>query len=414
MGRKLVSQIASSFFILILVAPLLGLSHVNDIAWTNDTPYDWPEANPGDFGFNTSNLTNVYSIADNMTYLRSVLAIRHGHLVIEWYFNDGTINNAFHIHSASKSFTSALIGIAIHEGYLESVDQKLVDFFPEYFTPDMDQRKWNITIRHLLTLTAGFNFNETTDDLLSYSISENWVKYVIELPLLYTPGEEWHYGTVQTDLLSAILTRAAGMSTRDFAEEYLFDPLEISISHWHRDPQGYYTGGHEMYFVPRDMARFGYLYLNNGTIDGEQIVPSTWVQESLMDYEGGDYYYQYIGYGYQWWLEKLSGFCTNSARGLGGQFIFCIPELDMVVVTTATGSIFDFDPNQQREIRALIGQILHAVNTDYQNTTTTTGDSTDNGLLINLGISIAFVGSLIVIGISIYYVRKKKRSTTNE
>jgi CubicO group peptidase (beta-lactamase class C family) len=334
---------------------------------------------------------------------------------VEWYFNDGTKNDAFHIHSASKSFTSALIGIAFREGLLESVDQKLVDFFPEYFTPHMDQQKRNITIRHLLTMTAGFNFNESTDEWISYSGSENWVKYAIELPLLYSPGEEWHYSTPQTNLLSAILTRVANMSSRDFAEEYLFDPLGIAISHWHQDPQGYYTGGHEMYFVPRDMARFGYLYLNNGSIEGEQIIPSNWVSDSLMDYEGEDYHYQSIGYGYQWWLQKLGNYRTFSARGLGGQYIFCVPELDMVVVTTATGSIFDFNPNQQREIRELISQILLAVDPDYQNTTTSNTDTTTSAITPPpidrdlLGLPTFVIALTIIALVIIVFVFYKKR-----
>ena len=407
MGRNPVLICTSSILVLIFTFPLLAFSY------SNRSPYDWPEANPEDYGFITSNLENAYSIADNMTYLRSVLVIRHGMLLVEWYFNDGSKYSAFHIHSASKSFTSALIGIAFRERLLESVNQKLVEFFPEYFTPDIDQRKWNITIRHLLQMTAGFNFNESTDDWIAYSSSENWVKYAIELPLLHSPGEDWHYSTPQTNLLAAILARVANVSARDFAKEYLFDPLGISISHWHQDPQGYYTGGHEMYFVPRDMARLGYLYLNNGTIDGEQIIPMNWVRDSLIDFRG-DYHYQYLGYGYQWWLQKLVGYDTYSARGLGGQNIFCVPELDMVVVTTATGSIFDYNPNQPGEITDLVRDILQAVDPDFQITTTNTNSTTttfDNDSLNNLGISVILLGSIVLIGTTVIFLRKRNLNT---
>ncbi|MGY5853184.1 MAG: serine hydrolase [Candidatus Thorarchaeota archaeon] len=380
MRRRLVLQMTASVIIMTLSFPLLVLSGPNQPlfipAWTNESPYEWPEGNPEEYGFRPTYLETVYSMADDKPYLYSILVVRHGKLVVEWYFNAGNQNNAFHIHSASKSFTSALIGIALHEGFLESVDQKLVEFFPEYFTPGMDPRKWNITIKHLLTMTAGFNFSEYTEEWIAYATSENWVQYAIELPLMHSPGEDWNYGTVQTNLLSAILTRATGMSTRDFANEYLFGPLNISISHWHQDPQGYYTGGHEMYFVPRDMARFGYLYLNNGSIDGNQLVPSSWVQESLTDFEGESYHYQSIGYGYQWWLEMLDDYITFSARGLGGQYIFCVPELDMVIVTTASGSIFDFDPNQQTEIRLMVLGVIVAVDPDYEPLTTTTSTTT--------------------------------------
>lgn len=356
---------STSLIIFILLFSLLTLSQ------PSEKPYSWPKADPQDYGFSTIDLENAYSAAETKPYLRSILVIRHGNLLVEWYFNDGAKNKAFHIHSASKSFTSALIGIAFQMGLLESLDQKLFDFFPEYFTPDLDTRKKNITLQHLLTMTAGFNFNETGDEWFAYFSAGDWVKYAIGLPLLHNPGEDWHYSTQQTNLLSAILTKAANMSTRDFAEKYLFEPLQISIHHWHQDPQGYFTGGHEMYFTPRDMARLGFLYLNNGTVDATEIVPSEWVHNSLQDYasgrvdEGmGSSFYRDTGYGYQWWLQEISGYDTFSARGHGGQFIVCVPQLDMVVVTTATGTIVDTYPNQYIRIFDLICDILYAVDLD--------------------------------------------------
>jgi len=381
MWKRLVLQMTTCVIILILGFPPLTLSESNQSlfvpAWTTENPYEWPVGNPEEYGFRPTYLDTVYSMADDKSYLYSILVVRHGKLVVEWYFNSGDENNAFHIHSASKSITSALVGIALREGFLESVDQKLVEFFPEYFRPEMDPRKWNITIRHLLTMTAGLNFSEYTEEWIAYSTSENWVQYAIELPLLHSPGEGWNYGTVQTNLLSAILTKATGMSTRDFADEYLLDPLNISISHWYQDPQGYYTGGHEMYMVPRDMARFGYLYLNNGSIEDNQLVPSSWVEESLIDYEGESFHYQRIGYGYQWWLEMMDEYVTFSARGLGGQNILCIPELDMVIVTTASGSIYGLEPNQISEINLITLGIIVAVDPDFEpQTTTTTTTST--------------------------------------
>ncbi|MFW9855987.1 MAG: serine hydrolase domain-containing protein [Candidatus Thorarchaeota archaeon] len=198
------------------------------------------------------------------------------------------------------------------------------------------------------------------------------VKYAIELPLLHTPGEDWHYSTLQTNLLSAILTRAANMSTREFAEKHLFTPLQISIRYWPQDPQGYYTGGHEMYFVPRDLARLGFLYLNKGVIDGKEVVPSDWVHESLQDYAEGrvvegmrSSFYEKVGYGYQWWLQKLVGYETFSARGHGGQFIFCIPKLDAIVVTTASGTVFDTYPNQYGQMIDLVTSMIVTIDENY-------------------------------------------------
>ncbi len=329
--------------------------------------YEWLEGEPEDYGFKWNKIAATYLVAEEMPFLRSVLILRYGELLAEWYFNDGSRYEAEHIHSASKSFMSALIGIAFREGYLTDLDQKMLEFFPEYITPELDPRKHEITIRHLLQMQAGINFNDSGNEWLAYHGSPDWVKYAIELPLVHSPGEGWHYGTPQTNLLSAILTRASNMSTREFAEQFLFDPLNISIAQWYQDPQGYYTGGHEMYFTPRDLATFGLLYLNNGSLGGEQIVPSEWVKDSVTDYANGQVetdvamtgglesdFYKDTGYGYQWWIKEMNGYHSYSARGLGGQFIFCFPELDMVVVTTATGTVFDTYPGQYEGIMDLI------------------------------------------------------------
>ncbi len=337
--------------------------------------FEWLEGEPEDYGLKWNNLAASYLEAENMPFLRSVLIVRYGTLLAEWYFNDGNRFTAVDTKSASKSFMSALIGIAFREGFLTDLDQKMLDYFPEYVTPELDPRKHDITIRHLLQMKAGFNFNDSAEDWIRYSGSLDWVKYAIELPLSHNPGEDWHYCTPQTNLLSAILTKASNMSTRAFAEQFLFDPLNISIAQWYQDPQGYYTGGHEMYFTSRHLADFGLLYLNNGSFNGTQIVPSEWVQESIQDYSegrvetdvamtGGEEsdFYKGTGYGYQWWLKEMRGFDSFSARGLGGQLIFCFPELDLVIVTTATGSLLHTYPGQFEGILDLIeNNILRSV-----------------------------------------------------
>lgn len=318
---------------------------------TQKNPYEWVLGDPEDFGFDLEKLNITYSIAENMPYLRSVLVIRHGVLVIEWYFHGASRDTALHIHSASKSFISTLIGIAIHEGYISSVEQKMMDYFPEFVYLGLDARKYDITIQDLLTMKAGFDFNETTEAYVEYSNSPNSVKYILELPFLHNPGEYWYYSTVQSDLLSVVLTKATGMSSMEFAEKYLFEPANFTIDNWNQDSQGYYFGGHEMYFTPRAMARYGLMYLNNGSIFGKQIVPREWVLETIEDHSvgyaveasWGSMALEEEGYGYQWWLRKQNGFNTYCALGLGGQVICCIPGLDMVVVTTATGTIFEME-----------------------------------------------------------------------
>lgn len=323
-------------------------------------PFDWPISEPEAQGLDSSIFEKAFQEAEKLSYIFSLLVVKNGYLIAERYFHFQDEYDANHVYSVSKSFTSALVGIAFRENYLHSLEQKMLDFFPEYVTPDLDPRKNEITIKHLLTMRAGFAFDESEEDWNQYWSSPNWIRYAIELPLRYDPGEVFHYSTPQTNLLSGIITKTSGMSTREFAEKYLFTPLNISIRSWHQDPQGYYTGGHEMYFTPRDMARFGYLYLNNGLIDGIQIVPEEWVKDSIeydSRFESDWGPLTERGYGYKWWLGQIHDYDFFHASGMGGQYIVCIPELNMVIVTTMDWSGWS-DPGAFMPIELIANHIL--------------------------------------------------------
>lgn len=218
-----------------------------------------------------------------------------------------------------------------------SENQKVLSFFPEYVTPALEKRKHDITIEHLLTMRMGIA-NEHNNYMELY-LSPNWIKAVIEFPLEYNPGTRFSYNTFQTHLLSAIITKAGGSSTYKFARQFLFEALAISVRRWEQDPQGYYFGGNNMFFTPRNMACLGYLYLNNGYLGGKQIIPAEWVKRSLKNYTGffnniwGDL--NDVNYGYLWWLGSIKNYKVFLAIGHGGQFVINFPELDMIVVTTA-------------------------------------------------------------------------------
>jgi CubicO group peptidase (beta-lactamase class C family) len=307
----------------------------------------------------------AFQAADMIPNLYGLVVIRKGTLIAERYFHGQTMFRANHLHSASKSFTSALVGIALRENFIQNLDQKMMDFFPEHASPILDPRKYQITLRHLLTMRAGFAWEETVSDLEAYLASPDWVRYALNLPLRYDPGQVFLYSSVQTNLLSAILTKASGLSTKAFAEKYIYGPLGISIAQWYQDPQGYYLGGHAMYISPRDMARFGFLYLQKGRIDLRQIVPSVWIEESWQctGHSGWDWGpVQNEGYGYQWWMGKLGGYDIFFAAGKGGQFIITVPELEMVVVTTADGDSWVGSGAQNQDILRLVDRyILQAV-----------------------------------------------------
>jgi hypothetical protein len=210
-------------------------------------------------------------------------------------------------------------------------------------------------------MRAGFAWEETPSYLDAYLASSDWVRYALNLPLRYNPGEAFLYSSVQTNLLSAILTKATGLSTRAFAEKHVYGPLGISFPQWYQDPQGYYLGAHAMYISPRDMARFGLLYLQNGRIDARQIVPAAWVEESwrCTGHSGWDWGpVQNEGYGYQWWMGTLGGYEIVFAAGKGGQFIITVPDLEMVIVTTADGDAWAGSGAQNQDILRLVDRYV--------------------------------------------------------
>ena len=233
-----------------------------------------------------------------------------------------------------NNFTSTTIGIAIKEGYIENINQKVIDFFPDQNIQNLDSRKKLITIEHLLTMSTGLDWTHslsgTTEEMYG---SSDWVQFVLNRPMISDPGEEWNYNGGASHLLSAIISKTTGKSAYDFAKEFLFDTLNITSVSWPSDSQGNSMGYTDLYMSPRDMAKFGYLFLNNGSWDGQQILTEEWVTEStkshFIPYEGQ-------GYGYQWWT--IPGTDIYQASGLYGQRIIVIPELDMVVVFTADAS----------------------------------------------------------------------------
>ena len=244
----------------------------------------------------------------------SLLVVKNGYLVFEKYYSRGSREKYTVVHSVTKSFTSALIGIALDKGYLNSVDQKLVDFFPEYITDESDPMKKEISIRHLLTMSAGFKWNDRGPSMRNWYLSSNWVKSAIQLPQENTPGDIFNYNSSTSHLLSAILSKSSEISTLDFAKQYLFEPLGIQSAYWHQDQQGYHIGGFGLGLSARDLAKLGFLYLNNGYWNGRNIVSESWVNESTSQQIQAVSHpiYGKIGYGYQWWVKKVDG--CNSFR----------------------------------------------------------------------------------------------------
>jgi CubicO group peptidase (beta-lactamase class C family) len=282
--------------------------------------------------------------------IHAFLIVRGGYLVFESYYAGFRPDDAHLVASVTKSFISALIGTAIQRGNVEGVHHRVLDFFPEFVPGPRDHLKGQLTIRHLLTMTAGFQWRTGARNHELYvdrlRRSKDWVAFILNLPLRERSFGQFQYNSATSHLLSAIITRSTGMCARDFAAEHLFQPLGIDqpaahVEHgysqedvfrnttggWPQDPQGNSIGGWGLMLKPRDMARFGLLYLSGGHWDGEQIIPTRWVEDSVAHHTPG--------YGYQWWLRDLNGFFVFSAVGQGGQHIFCVPQEDLVVVVAS-------------------------------------------------------------------------------
>ena len=272
--------------------------------------------------------------AGNLPRLYSLLVGWQGALVLECYYNGRGPTRVANIKSASKSIMSALVGIAIDRGVIENVGQPIGSFFSDLLGSADDLPKREITIEDLLTMRSGL---QTTSNRYygAWVGSRNWVQYALDRPLLRQPGTRMDYSTGNTHLLSAILTSQSGTSTWQFAQEVLAKPLGFSLARWPRDPQGLYFGGNDMELTPKQMLAFGEMYLNGGRANGHQIVPESWVAASLTPRTRSTRDRNRF-YGYGWWIRQLGGHQTFYAWGYGGQFIFLIPDLDLVVVTTSS------------------------------------------------------------------------------
>jgi CubicO group peptidase (beta-lactamase class C family) len=294
-------------------------------------PTKAPTARPG---LDETQITSLETaVKEKYPNVLSILVQKNGVLVYEKYEHGQTQDSANPVFSVTKSVTSALVGIAMQEGYIKSLDQKIAEFLPEYFVNQADPKKKEISLRNALTMTGGLEAAD--NDIDRWMQSADWFKYALDLPLENAPGEKFSYNTALTHLLSGVLTRGTGMSTRDFADRYLFGPLEIKHYLWNSDPRGFYGGGHLLYLTARDMVKFGTLYLQHGKWQGQQVVPEKWTADSTQKQVGVN---SNENYGYLWWLFELKDSDKNkkytafAARGYGGQHIIVVPELDLVVV----------------------------------------------------------------------------------
>ena len=278
-------------------------------------------------------LGQAVNAAESLPRLRSLLISVKGDLHVERYFHGTRRSRSTNVKSVSKSVISALIGIAVARGLILSVDTPIGTYFPKVLGSARDPEKRAIKVEDLLSMRSGLE-STSGRNFGPWVASRSWVGHALSRRLIHPPGAVMDYSTGNTHLLSAILSRAAGESTWAFAQRALAAPLGFSLEKWPRDPEGIYRGGNDMQLTPRQMMRFGRLYLDGGRADGRQIVPRAWIERSFVP--RGRSRYSGRQYGYGWWIRELAGRDVYYAWGFGGQFIFVIPEVEAVIVTTAS------------------------------------------------------------------------------
>jgi CubicO group peptidase (beta-lactamase class C family) len=314
----------------------------------------WRTADPQAQGVNPALLAQAdRAIRADYPEVYSLLVVRGGYLVFERSYQGHQPDDIYNIKSITKSVLSALVGIALSDRALADIDQPVIAQLPEYAPPSADPRLRALTLRHLLTMTAGFAWSE--DDIGRWLRSRNWAEAALARPLEYAPGEHFNYDTASSHLVSVLLTKATQRSTREFAEQRLFRPLGITPHAWASDPQGNTFGGSELFLAPRDLAKFGFLYLNCGRWGEEQIVPAAWVQESTRESRPRVGFFGDEGYGYLWWATRAQGHNAYFALGYGAQYLYVVPDLDLVVVITANTAVF---PERIKDAAPLITSLI--------------------------------------------------------
>jgi CubicO group peptidase (beta-lactamase class C family) len=307
---------------------------------------DWRTSTPEQQGMDSAQISKVFdNLQQSKENVHSVLIIRNGTIVTEAYYAPFRPDARHNLNSITPTVVSILIGIAIQEGDIKGVNQKMLDFFPDRKIANLDARKQAITIQDLLTMTSGLREDDSGKDA-----SDNWVQYVLDLPMDFDPGKFWNENGGGYHLLSAIIQKTTGMTPLAFANKNLFEPLGISDVKWLTDPQGINNGSGLMYLTSRDMAKIGYLYLNNGLWNGRQIVPKEYVLASTKHLFDVYRSQSGWGYGYGWYVAPDGSYF---AEGYYGQVIDVKPEQDIVAIFTG-GTAEDFSSNEEGLIDQLI------------------------------------------------------------
>jgi CubicO group peptidase (beta-lactamase class C family) len=304
----------------------------------------WLLAAPAAEGLDRAALARIdRRIAGTFSGVDSFLVARHGRLVYERYYRGVERDDLLSIESITKPVVSALIGIALGEGKLRRIDERLEEIFPEAFGPRIDPRARRLTLRHLLTMTGGFCCHVVI-------APADPVHELIARPIYAEPGTVFRYDNALSDLLSALLTRAVEMPAARYAETRLFGPLGMAEPIWGSDDAGNSSGDGGLRLRPRDLLAFGQLYLGGGRWRGRQLVPAAWVRAST---RAQVRITPRLGFGFDWWIPRGPP-PSFAGYGSGGQEVVVFPSLDLVLVVTSTAE----DPRVRQTIAKLVTEAV--------------------------------------------------------
>jgi CubicO group peptidase (beta-lactamase class C family) len=390
--------------ILSAAALILSLFPASSIAQQAGASKDWPKATPKEFAIDPQKLTafdadlasGKYGLVDSMLILRCGTAVYdksyphdYGQIYGERAKKEGPLNHDLHgpynyfstdfhpfyqhtdmhtMQSISKTVTSITIGIArTRNEFTASLDAPIVQFFPGHKIANLDDRKKRITVRDLLTMTAGIEWHEdlpyddpkNSADLME--ASHDWAQYVIDLPMASDPGKVFVYNSGATVLLAQIFKKVTGKNIDDYAAEHLFKPLGMRYF-WKHSPTGLPDTEGGLYLSAHDLAKIGQMFLKGGMWEGKEVVSAAWIKDSTAPHvtvPGGDW-----KYGYLWWLQSIGSNPEDVAwtgRGFGGQQLIVLPEYDIVAVFTG----WDILPSEEKHAHDQLSRILDAANRFY-------------------------------------------------
>ena len=297
-----------------------------------------PTLPPADGPLDPARLDSMLAEAERIDPLSSLLVWHRGDLVVERYYRGMRADRVVNLKSVSKTLLSPLVGIALRDGLIPSVDAPLRELLPDLYrrldgSAADDPRKDEIRLRHLLDMSSGL---ETTSfrNYGAWAASRDWGWDQLRRPMECAPGDCYQYSTGVTHLVGIVLAESSGKSLRDYAREVLFDPLDAPLPSWDRSPRGYYLGGNNMALRPRDLLKLGILHLDDGRYEGRQIVPADWIERSWRPRFRSPW--NGMGYGHLWWVSDWGGEEVFSAWGYGGQFLVVVPRLDLTFVATSS------------------------------------------------------------------------------